>query len=38
MWCKICGHAGHAKEYEEWFKKNRSCPYGCTHECFAFDF
>lgn len=34
IWCKYCGHGGHAKEYKEWFKKNKLCPHGCDHECF----
>jgi WD repeat-containing protein 24 len=37
IWCKYCGHGGHAVEYEKWFKddKNKLCPHGCGHACFT---
>ena len=37
IWCKYCGHGGHAVEYEKHFKidKKKYCPHGCGHECFS---
>ncbi len=37
IWCKYCGHGGHARDYEKWFKidKKKYCPHGCGHTCFT---
>ncbi|XP_046842250.1 GATOR complex protein WDR24-like [Xenia sp. Carnegie-2017] len=32
-WCQGCGHGGHILHIKEWFKKYRSCPKGCGHNC-----
>jgi len=39
IWCKYCGHGGHAIEYEQWFKEDKKelCPHGCGHACFTAD-
>ncbi|KAJ2771193.1 SEA (Seh1-associated) complex subunit [Coemansia nantahalensis] len=35
IWCKGCGHGGHAEHIREWFEElgQRSCPSGCGHSC-----
>lgn len=39
IWCKYCGHGGHAVEYEKWFREDKKqfCPHGCGHNCFTPD-
>ena len=32
-WCQGCGHGGHLRHIKDWFKKDRSCPTGCGHNC-----
>eukprot|EP00004_Rigifila_ramosa_P023412 TRINITY_DN6563_c0_g1_i4.p1 TRINITY_DN6563_c0_g1~~TRINITY_DN6563_c0_g1_i4.p1 ORF type:complete len:501 (-),score=77.02 TRINITY_DN6563_c0_g1_i4:25-1527(-) len=33
-WCQGCGHGGHAAHIQQWFSKNRQCPFpGCAHTC-----
>ncbi|KAJ2725431.1 SEA (Seh1-associated) complex subunit [Coemansia sp. Benny D115] len=35
IWCRGCGHGGHAKHMVEWFGDNKDteCPSGCGHVC-----
>lgn len=33
VWCPGCGHGGHVKHLQEWFKTNKECPTGCGHKC-----
>ncbi|KAJ1649795.1 WD repeat-containing protein 24 [Dispira simplex] len=35
IWCRGCGHGGHAKHLIEWYRKHSRCPTGCGHECTA---
>ncbi|KAJ1966415.1 SEA (Seh1-associated) complex subunit [Dispira parvispora] len=35
IWCRGCGHGGHAKHLIEWYRKHSTCPTGCGHECTA---
>ena len=39
IWCKYCGHGGHALEYKKWFAEDKKshCPHGCGHACFSPD-
>ncbi|PIA17941.1 hypothetical protein COEREDRAFT_80244 [Coemansia reversa NRRL 1564] len=35
IWCKGCGHGGHAEHMKEWFDVmlQEACPAGCGHTC-----
>ncbi|KAJ1930688.1 SEA (Seh1-associated) complex subunit [Tieghemiomyces parasiticus] len=33
VWCRGCGHGGHAGHLTNWFRQQTQCPSGCGHEC-----